>query len=130
LRKRDTRRERRDQPERAASDCAAQPQPERVEPTKPDPGLSDLSRRDYLAIIRRAGRETLDDNVPMIASALAYSSFLAIPSALLVATGLVAGPDTISNLMQRLDHPATSFVTAGCRDPRFGEADEGIRYEE
>ena len=69
----------------------------------------------------------------MIASALAYSAFLAIPSALLVATGLftlVAGPDTISNLMQHLgqiapketvtllndslqrlnDHPATSIA--------------------
>jgi membrane protein len=65
----------------------------------------DLSRRDWLAILRRAGKESLDDNVPMIAAALAYSSFLAIPSTLLVATGLftlVAGPDTISNLMQHL----------------------------
>ena len=102
-------------------------------PSKADPGLSDLSKRDYLAIIRRAGNETLDDNVPMIASALAYSAFLAIPSTLLVATGLftlVAGPDTISNLIQHLgqiapketvtllndslqrlnDHPATSVV--------------------
>jgi membrane protein len=110
-----------------------QPQPEQEEPTQADPGLSDLSRRDYWAIIQRAGKETLDDNVPMIASALAYSSFLAIPSTLLVATGLftlVAGPDTISNLMQHLgqiapketvtllndslqrlnDHPATSLV--------------------
>jgi membrane protein len=133
LRKRNTGGESRDQLERSASDDAPQPQPERAEPTKPDPGLSDLSKHDYLAIVRRAGKETLDDNVPMIASALAYSSFLAIPSALLVATGLftlVAGPDTISNLMQHLgqiapketvtllndslqrlhDHPATSVV--------------------
>src|SRR4029450_1841937 len=117
----------------AAAEGAPQPQPEREEPTEADPGLFDLSKRDYLAIVQRAGRETLDDNVPMIASALAYSSFLAIPSVLLVATGLftlVAGPDTISNLMQHLgqiapketvtllndslqrlnDHPATSVV--------------------
>ena len=117
----------------SAAESAPQPQPEREEPTKADPGLFDLSRRDYLAAIRRAGKETLDDNVPLIASALAYSSFLAIPSTLLVATGLftlVAGPDTISNLMQHLgqiapketvtllndslqrlnDHPATSVV--------------------
>lgn len=132
-RKRDTARERRGQPGRSALDNAPQPQPERAEPIRTDPGLSDLSKRDYLAIIRRAGKETLDDNVPMIASALAYSAFLAIPSVLLVATGLftlVAGPDTISNLMQHLgqiapketvtllndslqrlnDHPATSIA--------------------
>jgi membrane protein len=132
-RKQDTRHEDRDQLDRSASDYAPQPQPERTEPTKTDPGLFDLSKRDYVAVIRRAGKETLDDNVPMIASALAYSSFLAIPSTLLVATGLftlVAGPDTISNLMQHLgqiapnetvtllneslqrlnDHPATSVV--------------------
>jgi membrane protein len=41
----------------------------------------------------------------MLASALAYASFFAIPSVLLVATGLftlIAGPDTITNLMQQL----------------------------
>jgi membrane protein len=133
LTQRDPARERREQPGRSAPDNAPQPQPERAEPIRTDPELSDLSKRDYLAIIRRAGKETLDDNVPMIASALAYSAFLAIPSVLLVATGLftlVAGPDTISNLMQHLgqiapketvtllndslqrlnDHPATSIA--------------------
>ena len=37
----------------------------------------------------------MDDNAMMLASALAYSSFFAIPSVLIVATGLftlVAGP--------------------------------------
>jgi membrane protein len=130
---RESEHEGRNRPDRSAPPGAPQPQPERVEPTRADPGLSDLSKRDYVAIVRRAGRETLDDNVPMIASALAYSSFLAIPSTLLVATGLftlVAGPETISNLMQHLgqiapketvtllndslqrlnDRPATSIV--------------------
>jgi membrane protein len=103
--RRGERRPERDPSGRSASEGAPQPQPERDEPTEADPGLFSLSRRDYLAIVRRAGKETLDDNVPMIASALAYSSFLAIPSTLLVATGLftlVAGPDTISSLMQHL----------------------------
>ncbi len=80
-----------------------QPQPERAEPPLPDPGLTDFSQRDWVAVFKRAGKETLDDNVPMIASALAYSSFFAIPSVLLVAVGLfslIAGPDTIANLMQ------------------------------
>src|SRR4051794_27406740 len=114
-------------------DEAPKPQPERHEPTIDDPGLSDLSRRDWVAIVKRAGKEMLDDNIPMIASALAYSTFLAIPSVLLVATGLftlIAGPDTINPLMQHLgqiapkqtvdllngslqrlnDHPGTGIV--------------------
>jgi len=47
----------------------------------------------------------LDDDMPMLASALAYSSFFAIPSALLVAVGLftlVAAPATISGLVDAL----------------------------
>ncbi len=82
---------------------APMPQPERNEPKLADPGVSDLSKADWIAIFKRAGKETLDDNIPMIASALAYASFFAIPSVLLVAVGmftLVAGPDTIQNLMQ------------------------------
>src|SRR4051812_38970443 len=84
-------------------DDAVSPEPERSEPTLDDPGLRDLSRQDWIAIFKRAGKETLDDNIPMIASALAYASFFAIPSVLLVAVGLftvVAGPDTIDSLMQ------------------------------
>lgn len=87
----------------APAESQPQPQPERAEPKLPDPGLTDFSKRDWIAVVKRAGKETLDDNVPMIASALAYSSFFAIPSVLLVAVGLfslIAGPDTISNLMQ------------------------------
>jgi membrane protein len=83
------------------------PRPERHEPTLPDPGLRDLSRADWVAIFKRAAKETLDDNIPMVASALAYSSFLAIPSILLVAVGLftlVAGPGTIDSL---IDHFST-----------------------
>ena len=44
--------------------------------------------------------------MPMIASALAYSSFFAIPSTLLLALGLftlVLGPETIRDLMDRFD---------------------------
>ena len=52
------------------------------------PGLTDLSKARLVAVFKRAGKETLDDNVPLIASALAYASFFAIPSVLLVAVGL------------------------------------------
>jgi membrane protein len=81
---------------------APQPQPEHEEPRLQDPGPTDLSKRDYVAIIKRAGKEALDDNITNIAAALAYYAFLAIPSALMVAAGiftLVAGPDTVSSLV-------------------------------
>jgi membrane protein len=81
------------------------PQPERHERKLADPGLTDLSVRDWVAIFVRAGKESLDDELPMVASALAYSSFFAIPSILLVVLGLftlVSEPDTIRELMDRI----------------------------
>lgn len=63
-----------------------------------------LSLKDWPGILKRAGKESLDDNLPMIASALAYSSFFAIPSVLLLTVGLfslVASPDTINDLVER-----------------------------
>jgi membrane protein len=89
--------------EEGGEEQAPQPQPELEEPKLDDPGVRDLSKADWIAIMKRSVKETLDDNVPMIASALAYSSFFAIPAVLLVVVGLftlVAGPDTIQNLMQ------------------------------
>jgi membrane protein len=71
-----------------------------------DPGLGDLSRRDWIAILRRAVRESLDDGITMTASAVAYSSFFAIPSTLLLALGLFtlfSDAETIRDLMDRLD---------------------------
>lgn len=84
---------------------APSPQPEHHEPKIPDAGLTDLSQRDWKAIFVRAGKEALDDNVPMIASALAYASFFAIPAIMLVALGLftlVASPETIASLMNSI----------------------------
>ena len=89
----------------APEHSAPQPQPERKEPRLQDPTPTKLSARDYLAIIQRAGKETLNDNVPALAAALAYYAFLAIPSALLVAVGtfsLVAEPDTINSFVDTL----------------------------
>ena len=82
-----------------------EPQPERHEPALRDPRLRDLSLADWKAIVVRAGKEFMADNAMMLASALAYSSFFAIPSVLIVATGLftlIAGPQTITHLMQHL----------------------------
>jgi membrane protein len=89
------------------SDEAAEPppQPERAEPKVDDPRLRDLSFADWKAILVRAAKEFLEDNGPMLASALAYSTFFAIPATLLVVVGvftLVAGPGTIDSLLQHL----------------------------
>ena len=87
------------------SEEAPQPQPEHHEPRLLDPGLTDLSAADWRAAVVRAGRESLDDNIPMLASALAYSAFFAIPSVLLVVLGvftLIADPATVSELVNRL----------------------------
>ncbi len=64
------------------------PQPERHEPKVPDPGLGDLTSADWKAIVVRGFKSFMADNAMMLASALAYSSFFAIPSVLIVATGL------------------------------------------
>jgi membrane protein len=87
------------------------PQPERREPRVHDPGLRDLTFADWKAIVIRAGKRFLDDNAMMLASALAYSTFFAIPSVLLVVVGLftlLASPDTITSLMQHF----SSFLPA------------------
>lgn len=81
---------------------AAAPRPER---SSGAPSLTRLSARDWAEILKRAVRSSLDDNLPMIASAVAYGSFFAIPSVLLLAVGLfglVTGPDTVAELMDRL----------------------------
>jgi membrane protein len=80
------------------------PEPERSEPKLADPRLRDLTPRDWVAVFKRAGKETIDDDMPLVASAVAYSSFFAIPSILLLAVGLfslVASPQTIEDLMDR-----------------------------
>jgi membrane protein len=81
-----------------------QPQPELREPRLGDPGPLGLSLRDYRAIAERAVREALQDNVVNLAQAIAYNTFLAIPSALLVAVGVFAtttGPGEVSTMLDR-----------------------------
>lgn len=86
-------------------DEAPTPQPERREAELGDPSLGDLSRRDYQAIVVRAGKEALADSITDVAAALAYYAFLAIPAALLVAVGLfslIADPQSVESMMERL----------------------------
>jgi membrane protein len=73
-----------------------------------------LSLRDLLAAAKRAAKDMIDDNMMMIASALAYSVFFAIPSVMLVALGLftlIASPSTIDSLIQRFSHVMPTQAT-------------------
>jgi membrane protein len=92
--------------ERPLPDEAPEPQPERTEPTLAEPRVRDLSKRDYVAIFRRAFSEFREDHMTNIAAALAYYAFLAIPAALLIAVGvfsLVATPDTVTTIVDKLN---------------------------
>jgi membrane protein len=106
------------------------PQPERREPKLADPGLTDLSKRDYKAILVRAGKESLDDQITDLAAALAYYSFLAIPSILLVALGVFsvfADPAAVEELIDRVGTVAPSEATALLDDSltRMSQNDSG-----
>ena len=92
--------------ERPLPDEAPEPQPERGEPRLAEPGPRDLSKRDYLAIVRRAFKEFNNDHMTSVAAALAYYAFLAIPAGLMVAVGvfsLVAGPHAVGTLIGKLN---------------------------
>ena len=73
-----------------------------------------LSTRDLLSAAKRAAKRMLDDNMMLIASALAYSVFFAIPAVLLVALGLftlIASPSTIDSLIHRFGHVMPTQAT-------------------
>jgi membrane protein len=83
-----------------------QPQPEHEEPKLAEPGPSDLSKRDYGAIMARAGKQALKHHVTNLAAALAYYGFLAIPSLLLVSVGvfsLVGDRSAVTEVINRLE---------------------------
>jgi membrane protein len=88
------------------SEPQPQPQPERDEPKLAEPTPTDLSKRDYMAILIRAGKESVKDHVTNLAAALAYYAFLAMPSILLVAVGifsLVGDRDGVTEIIERLE---------------------------
>ena len=73
-----------------------------LQPEVRDLSLRGLSLADWKGLLIRAGKAFMNNNATMLASALAYSSFFALPSVLLVTVGvfsLVAGPGTIQSLM-------------------------------
>ena len=86
-------------------EAATPPQPEREEPQLADPGIGDLSKRDYVAVVMRAAKDAVKDNIPDSAAAVAYYSFLAIPATLLLAVGLFslfASPTSIQTIIDKL----------------------------
>jgi membrane protein len=90
---------------RPLPDEAPEPQPEHEEPRLADPSPRELSKRDYVAIVKRAVRKSLDDHITNLAAALAYYAFLALPAALMVALGLfsvLADPSAIQTLVDKL----------------------------
>lgn len=112
----------RPRPEEVLLEQEPTPQPEWDEHRLEDPRLRDLTFRDWRAIVVRAVKEFLDDNAMMLASALAYSAFFAIPAVLLVVVGvftLVTGPGTITTLMHHFSSvmpaEATSLLGSSLR---------------
>jgi membrane protein len=109
--------------ERPPPDEAPEPLPEPEEPRLADPGPTQLSKRDYLAVLVRGAKEFNNDHMTNIAAALAYYAFLAIPSALLVAVGtfsLVASPSTVTTVINKLHGiipgQATSLLDSSLRN--------------
>jgi membrane protein len=91
--------------ERPLPDEAPEPQPEHAEPTLAEPTPTGLSRRDYLAILKRSLEELNRDHLTNISAALAYYAFLAVPSVLMIAVGLfglLAGPHTVATIVGKL----------------------------
>ena len=90
--------------ERPLPDEAPEPQPERHEPTLEEPTPGDLSKRDYVAVLKRSIKELNRDHLTNIAAALAYYAFLAIPAALMIALGLfglLAGPHEVTTMLAK-----------------------------
>ena len=117
----------------SASEEAPEPQPERDEPRLEEPSPGELSKRDYLAILRRSVKEALDDNVTSVAAAIAYYTFLSIPAALLVAVGafsVVAGPEAVTTITDKLGGvvpgEATALIESSLRRMAEKQAGAGL----
>ena len=93
--------------------------PEERERPLRDPSLRDLSGRDHLAIVVRAGKSAIKDRIPDAAAAIAYYSFLAIPAGLLLAVGLFslfASPHAIETIVAKLGTVVPAEVTGLIED--------------
>jgi membrane protein len=92
-------------------------------PNVADPTGRALALADWKAVFVRAAKAFMSHNGTMLASALAYSSFFAIPAVLLVTVGvftLVTGPDTITSLIAHagkvMPHQATQLLGSSLKN--------------
>ena len=79
--------------------------PEQEEASPPPSTRRRLSARDHLAITRRSLRAMRRHNLTNLSAALAYYAFLAIPSALLIAVGvlgLLGGRHAVTTIIDKL----------------------------
>jgi membrane protein len=79
-----------------------------------DPRIRRLSPREWKDIFVASFKTFLSNNGTLLASALAYSTFFAIPAVLLLAVGLftlLAGPGTITALMTHFNHVMPTQAT-------------------
>ena len=100
--------------ERPLPDEAPEPQPEHEEPRLQDAGPTHLSKRDYLAITKRAFKKFNADHMTNIAAALAYYAFMAIPATLLIVVGLfglLANPSDVTTVIDKLQGIVPSQAT-------------------
>jgi membrane protein len=96
-------------------EAGPRPQPERGERRLRDPGLTDLSRADYLAVVRRAFKQVLAHHATDAAAAVAYYAFLSLPAVLLVSLGLfsvLAGPNAVDRILDTVGQVAPAEVVS------------------
>lgn len=70
-----------------------------------DVGVTDLGLRDYAAVVKRAAKAAVEDQITDSAAAIAYYGFLAIPALLLISVGafsIFAGPSAIETIIDKL----------------------------
>jgi membrane protein len=83
----------------------ARPLPDEAPLDDEEIGLTDLGPRDYLGVLKRAGRAAVDDEIADAAAAIAYYGFLAIPALLLISVGIFsifASPSAIETIIDKL----------------------------
>jgi membrane protein len=98
-----------------ARELEARPEPDEAPPAEEEPPPSRRpDAADVKTIAKRAVKQALDDGITDLAAALAYYSFMAIPSVLLVVAGLftlIASPDGIQTLISHLHGVIPSQAT-------------------
>jgi membrane protein len=114
-------------PERP-DDETPEPQPEPGERRLDDPGPTELSKRDYLAVAKRAAKAASDDDIMVYAGSIAYSTFLALPAILLLTIGVFsvfAGEDAVERIIERVEPVAPEEATTLLRDSLERTAEGG-----